>query len=127
MTSSARERVIPTLTLGWRLQMALRHGGVTRDAMADYLGVSPSTISRWNGDKGEAPKRAYLAMWAMYTGVDRDWLETGEGSPAGPTSPVPPNEGPKKPSTDALDKLTKSKLSRSRRAATDTQRYLPAA
>jgi transcriptional regulator with XRE-family HTH domain len=85
MTTNAHERAIPQLTLGWRLKMALSHGRVSRDAMAEHLGVSPSTISRWcNDGGGEPPKRAYIVQWALLTSVDPDWLESGKGHIDGP-------------------------------------------
>lgn len=126
MSTSAQERAIPALTLGWRLQMAMRHGGVTRDAMAEYLGVSPSTISRWNGDKGDAPKRAYLAQWALLTGVDLGWLTDGtDGGPA-PT-PGPGIDPDPRIDTEALAKLTARKRAGSRHAGRSTQQYPQAA
>ena len=74
--STAAHTNIPELTLGWRLQMALGDMGVKE--MADELGVNRATIGRWMHDKGAAPKRAYLLQWALITGVDATWLETGE-------------------------------------------------
>ena len=72
---------IPELTLGWRMQMAL--GDMKVQDIADTLGVNRATVGRWMHDKGAPPKRAYLLQWALATGVDRQWLETGE-TPAGP-------------------------------------------
>ncbi|HET6154196.1 MAG TPA: helix-turn-helix domain-containing protein [Marmoricola sp.] len=44
--------------------------------MADYLDVSPQTVTRWT--KAKTPvKRQTLMLWALATGVDREWLETG--------------------------------------------------
>lgn len=74
---------VPELTLGWRLQMAL--GDMKVQDMADALGVSRATAGRWMHDKGAAPKRAYILQWALATGVDADWLETGRS----PFSPEP--------------------------------------
>lgn len=80
--STQRHERIPRLTLGWRLKMAL--GDMKRDDMAVALGVNPATVSRWTADKGAPPKRAYLAQWALITGVDLDWLEHGHGPFGGP-------------------------------------------
>ena len=80
MTESATAEV-PTLTLGWRLQMAMAHGGQTRYSMAEALGVGISTITRWTSDKG-TPKKAYITQWAWLTRVPVDWLETGISTPA---------------------------------------------
>lgn len=106
--------------------MALAHGGVTRDEMADNLGVTPSTLSRWMGDKGAAPSRAYVSQWALSTGVSRAWLERGEGAVGGPDGGGGGSiKGGRKTPTDgaALDALTRAKLDRRRRAGS-TQRYL---
>lgn len=66
---------VPTLTLGWRLKMAL--GDTPAHDMADLLGVSRATVSRWMNDTGAPPKAAYLKQWALITGVDYGWLDTG--------------------------------------------------
>ncbi len=116
MTTQRTER-IPSLTLGWRLKMAL--GDMKRDDMADALGVNPATVSRWMADKGAAPKRAYLAQWALMTQVPVEWLESGVES----EGPDGPDGGDRKPS-DQLARLTDQKRSRSR--VTDTRRYLSA-
>lgn len=84
MTAQGNERV-PELTLGWRLKMAL--GSMQAGTMADLLGVSRQTLTRWMGDKGAPPKRAYLVQWALATGVDPTWLLTGNVS----SSPTDPN------------------------------------
>ena len=78
MSTQESER-IPPLTLGWRLKMAL--GDDAAQDMADYLGVSRQTISRWMGDKGAPPKRAYLAQWALRTNVPYRWLVDGVSTP----------------------------------------------
>lgn len=75
--STQRAERIPKLTLGWRLKMALGDDYSVQE-MADYLGVSRATLSRWMADKGAPPKRAYIAQWSLRTGVDRDWLENGD-------------------------------------------------
>jgi transcriptional regulator with XRE-family HTH domain len=73
--------VIPEWTLGWRMQRALGHAHLTTEEMADDLGVSRSTVSRWVNDKG--PVRViYLKQWALRTGVPLAWLLDGStGSP----------------------------------------------
>lgn len=58
---------VPELTLGWRLKMAL--GNHSAGAMARELGVTRATVSRWMGDKGAPPKKAYVQQWALITGV----------------------------------------------------------
>lgn len=76
MSTQTQTTNIPQLTLGWRLQMALGDGSV--QALAKELGVTRQTIGRWMHDKGAQPRRAYILQWALITGVDAHWLETGE-------------------------------------------------
>lgn len=67
------------------MRMALEARGISREAVAAELGVDRKTISRWTHDVGAAPKRAYVAQWAMLTGVPIEWLETGNApEPEGP-------------------------------------------
>lgn len=81
MSTQTQER-IPALTLGWRLKMAL--GEMSAQTMADHLGVSRQTLSRWMADKGAPPKRAYVVQWALATGVPVEWLERGAVDQSGP-------------------------------------------
>lgn len=83
-------------------------GETTRDEIAATMDVTPSTISRWLADKGAPPKRPYLLLWAMATGVDVNWLEHGVGSPA----PTPGPDGPRGDGGSKLAKLTAQKRSR---------------
>lgn len=76
MTQQTTAGAVPQITLGWRLKMALGDK-VSVQQMADELGVARATLSRWMGDKGRAPARAYIAQWALLTGVPFDWLLTG--------------------------------------------------
>jgi transcriptional regulator with XRE-family HTH domain len=72
------EGQIPDWTLGWRLQRSLAHAGVSVEEMAGDLGVTRQTVGRWLHERGE-PKRGYLKLWALRTGVSFAWL-TGQGS-----------------------------------------------
>lgn len=77
MTQQTASGNIPSLTLGWRLKMSLDYANISVQAMADQLGVSRTTLSRWMGDKGERPKKAYLSQWALATGVPFEWIDAG--------------------------------------------------
>lgn len=107
MSIETRGERIPSLTLGWRMRMAL--GEMKAEEMAAQLGVSRQTLSRWMADKGKPPKRAYLAQWALITGVPLTWIESGI---APEEEPAPPN-GPAQPVTNALADYTRKKARRS--------------
>lgn len=65
---------IPEWTLGWRLQRALAHAGVSVEEMADEIGVSRSTVSRWLNDRGSPPRIGYVRLWALRTGCSLEWV-----------------------------------------------------
>lgn len=82
MSEMQQEPAVPDWTLGWRLRRALDHAGLTVEEMADELGVSRSTVSRWVHDKG--PMRPlYQKVWALRCGVPADWLTGAASDPAG--------------------------------------------
>lgn len=66
---------IPVVTLGWRLRMSL--GPIPAKEMARLLGVHRGTVTRWMEDKSPV-RPIYLKQWALITGVDYSWLETGK-------------------------------------------------
>jgi transcriptional regulator with XRE-family HTH domain len=82
--------VVPEWTLGWRMQRALAHAGVSVEQIADETGVSRSTISRWLNDRGAPPRAGYLKLWSLRTGASYEWLRTGYVSPGGEGSRTAP-------------------------------------
>lgn len=78
---------VPVLTQGWRLQMALRQADMSVHDMADELGVSRSSLSRWMNDRGTPPRAAFVKQWALRTGVPYTWLATGEAENPRPGDP----------------------------------------
>ena len=60
-----------------RLDKALKVSGVSGREMADYLGLTPYTVSRYINRKAEVPLQT-LRLWALRTGVPFEWLETGK-------------------------------------------------
>lgn len=78
MSSAAAERAprVPQFKLHHRLGLALEEAGVGVQEMADYLDVSRESVSRWINGRGVV-KRSILRLWALRTGVDLVWLETG--------------------------------------------------
>ena len=68
-----------------RMRRALRVAEISSNEMADYLGVSRTSVSAWINGRNE-PRRTALIAWALRTGVPLEWLETGKAptSPSGP-------------------------------------------
>ena len=114
--SSAEGGRIPEFTLGWRMRLALETAGISVAAIAVKLGYSRSSISRWLND-ADVPRAVVLDAWVRETGVDRRWLETGEGS-----SPIGPNGLPAGEPETALAKLASKKRAH-RGAARSSARY----
>src|SRR6266496_4037232 len=70
---SPQAGAIPAWTIGWRMQRALAHAGISVEEISDELGVSRSSVSRWLNDRA-LPRAAYLKVWALRTGVAYEWL-----------------------------------------------------
>lgn len=69
--------LVPQFDLADRMRKALRTSDLGVQDMADYLGVARSTVGKWiNGHIN--PSKQSLRLWALRTGVDFDWLMTGE-------------------------------------------------
>jgi transcriptional regulator with XRE-family HTH domain len=60
-------------TIGDRMTKARRVGGVSREEMAEYLGMSPQGCGMYEKDL-RWPKLAILRLWAMRCGVPLAWL-----------------------------------------------------
>ena len=74
------ELVVPRWDAADRMRKALRFANVGVGEMAEYLGVTPSTVSTWiNGRFRPSPQT--LRLWSIRTGVPLSWLETGEELP----------------------------------------------
>lgn len=77
---------VPEWTIGWRMHRALVHAGLSVEAIADDMGVSRSTVSRWLNDHGAPPRAAFVKQWALRTGVPYGWLCDGQVPAAARTS-----------------------------------------
>lgn len=80
---------VPTSALEFdgadRARRALRVSGVGVTAMAEYLGITRETASRYINGKAEMPLQA-MRLWALRTGVPFEWLRDGS-IPSGPENP----------------------------------------
>lgn len=119
MTEMRSRGAVPVITLGDRLGIALKFANMKTQEMADYLDVSRNTITNYVSERTHADKRT-LMLWAMRTGVDLEWLQTGHAPTAPPT---PPGEEKPTAQPSSLAELTEAKRARSRRGGS-TGRYL---
>lgn len=92
MTQSAHampdEDVVPEFKLQHRLQLAMEVRGIGVQEMADAYGLTRNTISYWlNGHR--VPDKSRLFFFATLTGVNLQWLETGQAPGDNPTPAVP--------------------------------------
>lgn len=79
--------------LGDRLSKSLHVAGISTTEMAHELEMSRATISNYlNGHT--KPKRLYLKMWALKTGVPLEWLETGTFPETPETEKTPHPDNP---------------------------------
>jgi transcriptional regulator with XRE-family HTH domain len=92
---------LPVWTLGDRLRKARDHAGLSVQEMADDLGVSRTTISKYEHDatgKRGVPRMAIL-RYADVSGIPIEWIETGTtdsdegGSTLSTWTPSTPGQG----------------------------------
>ena len=77
------------MKLSEKIYACRRRAGLSQEALADRLGVSRQSVSKW--ETGEStPDIAKLPALAAAFGVSVDWLLSEEGFPEDETSPEPP-------------------------------------
>lgn len=84
MTTQAAWGAIPPDTLAVRLWRARNFAGMNQAELAEAIGASAKTVSRY--EDGEQTRRSVVMAWAMATGVNLEWLETGK-------APSPTDDG----------------------------------
>jgi len=72
--------VIPALTRGQRLTVAMEYAGYKTETMALQMRCSATTIRNYITGRTRIDYPA-LKAWADITGVDLGWLETGQAGP----------------------------------------------
>lgn len=70
---------VPEWDLADRMTKALRVSDLGVQDIAARMGVTRETIGRWINGRNK-PSRPALMVWASLTGVDLEWLETGEAA-----------------------------------------------
>jgi transcriptional regulator with XRE-family HTH domain len=68
---------VPQWDTADRLRKALRVAGIGVAEMADYLGVSRTSVSNWINGR-VAPSVQTLRLWALRCGVPYPWLLGGD-------------------------------------------------
>lgn len=83
MSANLETGLIPWPKLNQRLRLAREETALDTKVFAEEIGVSRQTVLAY--ERGAyKPRPVVLKMWAMRTGVDLHWLETGEApSPGG--------------------------------------------
>lgn len=79
--SNASSTLIPAVTLGWRIRMALEHADIKVNVMADEIGVARTTLGRWMHDGGAPPRDGFVKLIALRTGVPYEWIKYGVEDP----------------------------------------------
>ena len=86
MSTAIGHGEIPQIELAHRLLLARAYAHLNQTELAGLMGVSRKTIA--NAENGvKTPLTMTLRAWAYATGVDENWLQTGEsphqGDPGG--------------------------------------------
>lgn len=78
-----------------RLRKAREHIGADQKQFAVLTGISRGTIGNYENPSYQTRKSYVIREWAMATGVNPDWLETGAGSSSTTPGPGGPDGGEK--------------------------------
>jgi transcriptional regulator with XRE-family HTH domain len=77
INTAATSGAVPEWTLGDRLRKARRRVEHKQEEIAGLLRISTRSIANYEGDI-TTPSYLVVKEWAQVTGVDLDWLLTGE-------------------------------------------------
>ena len=80
---------MPQWDLADRMRKALRQADTGVSEIADYLGVSRTSVSNWINGR-VPPSTQTLRLWAIRCGVSYDWLRDGPSVVAGTGSRTAP-------------------------------------
>lgn len=82
MTTAHVTGRVPAIDLPMRLLIARMSAGMSQTELAAAIGAGRSTVT--NYEAGKTPRKGTVMAWAVATGVDVNWLMTGEApSPDG--------------------------------------------
>lgn len=75
---------MPEMEFCDRLSRSMRLVKIKTGDVADYLSIDPATVSRWLSGRTR-PNKATMIVLADMTGVELEWLETGQAPGDSPT------------------------------------------
>jgi len=74
------------MTLGERLDYAIKQSGMKKKDVAEKIGITPSSITQIISGQTVAPTGATILSLCNVLGISRIWLETGDGEMRPPKS-----------------------------------------
>lgn len=83
MTVQQQPGIVPEFTRGDRFRKARELTGLGQREFADEIGVSVQTVTNAEKDHTKTVRRITAYAWRMRTGVDLDWLLTGNSGSGG--------------------------------------------
>lgn len=78
---------LKSLPLGRRIQALRKQQGLTQDALAEIMGISPQAVSKWENSQS-CPDIMTLPLLARQLDVTVDQLLTGEAPSSTPAAPA---------------------------------------
>jgi transcriptional regulator with XRE-family HTH domain len=75
--SEMQQEAAPEWDVADRMRKSLRHADIDVQEMADYLGMSRTSVSAWINGR-YTPSVRTLRLWALRCGVPYEWLTEGE-------------------------------------------------
>lgn len=80
MTTAQSFGRVPAIDLPVRLLIARSSAGMSQAELAKAIGAGRATIA--NYEAGKPVKRSTVMAWALATGIDANWLMTGDEPPS---------------------------------------------
>jgi len=76
-----------------RIRRARLSAGMSQNDLAEHTQVRRSAVAQWEREGGTSPRVSHLAMIAVVTQVNFEWLATGRGPdrPEDSELPAPPS------------------------------------
>lgn len=72
---------VPQWTIGERLKKAREDAGLDQEQLAARIGIHPNSVSAYEKNKREHPKRLVVREWARVTAVPEWWIWGSDAPP----------------------------------------------